>query len=250
METLNDDNLSYLSDYRDTLDVLPMELQRNFTLIRQLDERAEDLMGKVAKQSTSFCNSEVPIPDQERRQRLKDITTSLNEAIKRGEEKFALAKSTYDAVDRHCQRLDHDLNKFEDEQLIGPSRIGRLQPQELIAQPAPIKPIPAPKAIKGRKGSRKRKLEPEDDQQGDYLSTEDALQHAQAAINLSDMPIDPNEPVYCYCRMVSYGDMVACDNDECDIEWFHLECVGLQTPPKGKWYCKNCAVDIKGKKKL
>lgn len=60
-----------------------------------------DLMGKVAKQSTSFCNSQVPIPDQERRQRLKDITTSLNEAIKRGEEKFALAKSTYDAVSRN-----------------------------------------------------------------------------------------------------------------------------------------------------
>lgn len=25
---------------------------------------------------------------------------------------------------------------------------------------------------------------------------------------------DPNEPRYCLCNQVSYGDMVACDNDE------------------------------------
>jgi hypothetical protein len=27
-----------------------------------------------------------------------------------------------------------------------------------------------------------------------------------------DMPIDPNEPVYCTCKQVSFGEMVACDN--------------------------------------
>lgn len=29
-----------------------------------------------------------------------------------------------------------------------------------------------------------------------------------------DLPIDPNEPLYCYCQQVSYGEMVACDNDD------------------------------------
>lgn len=28
------------------------------------------------------------------------------------------------------------------------------------------------------------------------------------------MPIDPNEPLYCYCQQVSYGEMVACDNGD------------------------------------
>lgn len=28
------------------------------------------------------------------------------------------------------------------------------------------------------------------------------------------MSVDPNEPVYCYCQGVSYGEMVACDNAE------------------------------------
>ena len=40
-------------------------------------------------------------------------------------------------------------------------------------------------------------------------------------------PIDPNEPVYCTCRRVAFGGMVACDNEECLTEWFHFGCVGL-----------------------
>jgi len=29
-----------------------------------------------------------------------------------------------------------------------------------------------------------------------------------------DMPVDPNEPTYCICHQVSYGQMIACDNPE------------------------------------
>lgn len=28
------------------------------------------------------------------------------------------------------------------------------------------------------------------------------------------MPIDPNEPLYCFCKRVSFGEMVGCDNPE------------------------------------
>ncbi|TFY69216.1 hypothetical protein EVJ58_g547 [Rhodofomes roseus] len=40
---------------------------------------------------------------------------------------------------------------------------------------------------------------------------------------------------YCVCNGVSYGEMIACDDASCDTEWFHLLCVGLQTPPVGEW---------------
>ncbi|XP_008212973.1 inhibitor of growth protein 3-like [Nasonia vitripennis] len=57
-----------------------------------------------------------------------------------------------------------------------------------------------------------------------------------------DIPSDPNEPVYCYCQKVSYGDMVAYDNDnECEIVWFHFGCVGLKSIPIGKWFCTECS---------
>lgn len=42
---------------------------------------------------------------------------------------------------------------------------------------------------------------------------------------------DETEPRYCYCNEVSFGEMVACDNDACPREWFHLSCVGLSKPP-------------------
>lgn len=56
-----------------------------------------------------------------------------------------------------------------------------------------------------------------------------------------NMPVDPNEPKYCTCNGVSVGTMVACDNKDCLIQWFHFECVGISAAPKGKWYCQDCS---------
>ena len=50
----------------------------------------------------------------------------------------------------------------------------------------------------------------------------------------------PRAPVYCICRRVSFGEMIACDSDKCKYEWFHLACVGLTATPKGKWFCPLC----------
>ncbi|UYV81073.1 ING2 [Cordylochernes scorpioides] len=57
---------------------------------------------------------------------------------------------------------------------------------------------------------------------------------------LEETLIDPDEPTYCLCDQVSYGEMIGCDNESCIIEWFHFSCVGLVSKPKGKWYCPNC----------
>ncbi|KAJ8373604.1 hypothetical protein SKAU_G00041840 [Synaphobranchus kaupii] len=60
-----------------------------------------------------------------------------------------------------------------------------------------------------------------------------------------DWAYDPNEPRYCICNQVSYGEMVGCDNQDCPIEWFHYGCVGLAEAPKGKWYCPQCSAAMK-----
>jgi hypothetical protein len=50
-----------------------------------------------------------------------------------------------------------------------------------------------------------------------------------------------DEERYCYCEGPSYGEMVACDNDQCPRQWFHLECLGLKNVPTSKdWYCAEC----------
>lgn len=87
---------------------------------------------------------------------------------------------------------------------------------------------------------------------------------AGEVVDDADWTYDPNEPRYCICNQVSYGDMVACDNEDvskilsecnffklnkfvinnlffqCPFEWFHYPCVNITAPPKGKWYCPQC----------
>ncbi|KAF2151061.1 hypothetical protein K461DRAFT_279834 [Myriangium duriaei CBS 260.36] len=62
-------------------------------------------------------------------------------------------------------------------------------------------------------------------------------------------PDDPDEPKYCYCGRGSYGTMIGCENENCEREWFHLECTGLRAVPSEnvKWYCDDC--DPKARKK-
>lgn len=52
---------------------------------------------------------------------------------------------------------------------------------------------------------------------------------------------------YCSCQNVSFGNMVACDNDDCPYEWFHWGCVGLKSEPTGKWYCPDCSEKLRKK---
>ena len=39
----------------------------------------------------------------------------------------------------------------------------------------------------------------------------------QTSADVLDMPVDPNEPTYCLCHQVSFGEMIGCDNiDVCE----------------------------------
>ncbi|KAF9469605.1 hypothetical protein BDZ94DRAFT_1206243 [Collybia nuda] len=51
---------------------------------------------------------------------------------------------------------------------------------------------------------------------------------------------DGDDRTYCFCDGVSYGEMIACDDAQCEREWFHLACIGLTVPPDGRWFCETC----------
>lgn len=44
----------------------------------------------------------------------------------------------------------------------------------------------------------------------------DALLPMQPS-DVLDMPVDPNEPTYCLCHQVSYGEMIGCDNPDVSV---------------------------------
>ena len=46
--------------------------------------------------------------------------------------------------------------------------------------------------------------------------------------------------LWCYCRKEESGEMIACDNTECHIQWFHTNCLHITKIPKRKWFCPDC----------
>eukprot|EP00903_Cladosiphon_okamuranus_P007030 g6836.t1 len=62
-----------------------------------------------------------------------------------------------------------------------------------------------------------------------------------------------SEPVYCVCRQVGWGDMIGCDNEDCEHgEWFHYKCVGLEQVDEEQqqfWLCPGCSADKREREK-
>jgi hypothetical protein len=104
----------------------------------------------------------------------------------------------------------------------------------VAASPAP-KPLPNTSMKSNPPSSAASSIAP--DQENEYQEAE------------SD--VDSDEPRYCYCNQVSYGNMVACDNDDCPREWFHLACVNLEKAPVGrtKWFCSDECKEVHTKAK-
>lgn len=63
------------------------------------------------------------------------------------------------------------------------------------------------------------------------------------------IPSGEDVDAFCYCKKPSVGTMIACDSDNCEIEWFHWECVGLTADPVGAWFCPQCREKDKRAKK-
>uniref|UniRef100_A0A915DLU0 PHD-type domain-containing protein n=1 Tax=Ditylenchus dipsaci TaxID=166011 RepID=A0A915DLU0_9BILA len=62
--------------------------------------------------------------------------------------------------------------------------------------------------------------------------------------NAAEEDVQPDEPTYCLCEQVSFGDMICCDFSKCPVEWFHFSCVNIKIKPKGKkWFCPLCRGD-------
>lgn len=98
---------------------LPNELQRNFTLMRELDSRAQTLMKSIDEKADEFMSTLVKdkdsIPEEVRKEKLKAIQDMFNKAKEYGDDKVQLAIQTYELVDKHIRRLDSDLARFEGE---------------------------------------------------------------------------------------------------------------------------------------
>ncbi|XP_021726842.1 PHD finger protein ING1-like [Chenopodium quinoa] len=234
---------SFLDEFQANLELLPNILQKKYALLRDLDKSLQGIL----RQNEQRCEQE--IEDIKQRLLSGSITPessgirfsdeALDEqkhSVRIADEKVALAVQAYDLVDAHIQQLDQYLKTSEEE---------NRREKELASAPASSDAsgdgsTKTGRSSEGGRGGRKKTR----------LAAAAAAATAPAnppSMDL-DIPVDPNEPTYCLCNQVSYGEMVACDNPDCRIEWFHFGCVSLKEKPKGKWYCSDCAGTQKRRK--
>ncbi|XP_064547712.1 inhibitor of growth protein 5 isoform X2 [Drosophila montana] len=269
----------YLENYLDGLESLPTELERNFKLMRKLDDRAQTAMKSIDSHAKDFMRKLTAdngaMSEEERKERLEDIKALFGKAKEYSDDKVQLAIQTYELVDKQIRRLDNDLARFEGE-IQEKASSTRAKSEEAVAKKGGRK-----KTKDGKTTGKKKKPASSDEETGrgnqsnsasganlnasssagqgskkkktkktaDIDDSEKESCHTAAThpSDVMDMPVDPNEPTYCLCHQVSYGEMIGCDNPDCPIEWFHFACVGLTTKPKGKWFCPKCTQDRKKK---
>ncbi|XP_043079476.1 inhibitor of growth protein 5a isoform X1 [Puntigrus tetrazona] len=273
----------YLEHYLDSIENLPCELQRNFTLMRELDNRAEGELtpgprlhsqraahlgsvplGVTCSHQTSalsFAEKKCEIdklaeeyiknvrnlgPDQ-RVEHLQKIQNGFSKCKEYSDDKVQLAMQTYEMVDKHIRRLDADLARFENELKEKLDVRGYESPDNRTA-----KKVGGRGSLKEKRRPKGRGRKSSDDDSPRKKKTKNSPEFSESVLpvhpsDVLDMPVDPNEPTYCLCHQVSYGEMIGCDNPDCPIEWFHFACVDLTTKPKGKWFCPRCTQDRKKK---
>ncbi|KAH9604516.1 hypothetical protein KSS87_008294, partial [Heliosperma pusillum] len=241
----------YYSEDNDA-STLPAELQRLFNTIRELDERSQGMIDQTRKQTKrSFVMSSRKgygeDEDDAAEKLRKTIEASQDSALSFCTEKVLLARQAHDLIDSHIKRLDEDLNYFAEDL----KQEGKI-PQD---EPAILPPLPltVPKPEKHRNtygtpqprrfGYRDRDWNRERDKDSELMPPPGSNKKEFAIPVEIDQTEDPNEPIYCICHQVHFGDMIACDNENCqEGEWFHYACVGLtpETRFEGKWYCPTC----------
>ncbi|XP_014237466.1 inhibitor of growth protein 4 isoform X2 [Trichogramma pretiosum] len=241
------------------LEHLPTELRRNFNLMRDLDTRAQSIMKDIDKYADEYLRYVKNEDEEKRMAHLERIENLYSKVKEYGDDKVQLAIQTYELVDKHIRRLDSDLMRFEAEIQDKAINSNRAQEESGASKKGRKKLKEKEKRKKGTassedesKSGRKKKKTGGAVASTAIASTVNSASKVElGAINnpadVLDMPVDPNEPTYCICNQVSFGEMIGCDNPDCGIEWFHFGCVGLTVKPKGKWYCPKCSQDRKKK---
>lgn len=175
------------------------------------------------------------------------------------DEKVALAQRCYDLVDQHIARLDKDLKVFD-------AALAEREAAEAVALKKAPGAVPTPSAgvlggpavavgVPAAAGTPVGVDAGAGGAGGDTPGAGVGVGVGAAGMMPlfgEGVPVDPNEPTFCICNRVSFGEMIACENESCPVEWFHFPCVGLSTDAKikGLWYCPTCIAERRKQKKL
>ncbi|KAF5391860.1 hypothetical protein D9757_001658 [Collybiopsis confluens] len=201
-------------------------------------------------------------PPETGREMLSHVAWLAEELMGAAQEKVNLAQAAHDYISRQIQVLAQSIKEQEASIALGtrpgtqlapillpdvapPSRWTKGVAGTLVLDEDPENAEDAPTTVgvvveeteqpqpTKRRGGRKGKRPAIKPSEGSG-----AEQNTSLKITLPAM----DNRLYCYCHKPSAGEMVACDNEECENQWFHLSCIGLATLPEEDetWYCQDC----------
>uniref|UniRef100_A0A1A7YEJ3 Inhibitor of growth protein n=1 Tax=Iconisemion striatum TaxID=60296 RepID=A0A1A7YEJ3_9TELE len=268
--------VNYVEEYLDLVESLPFDLQRSVTLMREIDAKYQDVLKELEDAYEKYRRESDPL---QRRKLQLSIQRALIRSQELGDEKIQIAGQMVELVENRTRQIDWHSELLVSSQEVPESHVttttsmttsaaSLMSSSSAIVTPGKsghndkkrdeVNPGSGSADKAGGKRSRRQK-------NGENRECYGALDHAEEVgtprekraktsskkkkrskgksereVSPPDLPIDPDEPTYCLCEQVSYGEMIGCDNDECPIEWFHFSCVGLNHKPKGKWYCPKC----------
>ncbi|KAI8581464.1 hypothetical protein K450DRAFT_231432 [Umbelopsis ramanniana AG] len=243
-------------DYLETLHNLPSEMDQNMHELRTMDEEFQKLRETYTKHRRSYTKqtrptanspastpvSPSPPPINLVASRLQ-IEKEYKVAMQKQDNKIDLAMRMYDLISRHIERLDSQITKS------GVSGVDWIGTKKEAPSNDKLFMDHVNEMNAGLTHKRPHGLVPSSSRKRTAHSSRPNPNQA-GSDGVPDLDIDPNEPTYCYCNQVSFGDMVACDSESCEREWFHYQCVGLVEPPAGKWYCDDCLEDMNMRKRM
>lgn len=280
------DLLPGLNDILDAFEALPLDLVKYFTLLKEIDAKCINSVPLVRHHIRTYLDGLHPEnggarTKDEKVAALTKIRRHVHDVIPCLEEKMHVTAVAADVMAKHMRRINGDYAVIVGNNEIPESvRIGTLNHRAIVLDPLAVSDA-SKLAQSQRSESRREALaakkvgkDSEDDENGkrrrakeptplepkkrraDEKAPTPSFDKKKASTKPKKERDEPtrgptgNEPTYCYCNQVSFGEMVGCDGDTCKREWFHLPCIGFKNPPKGKWYCDDCQAKIKKARRI
>lgn len=262
---INDDG-TYLENYLSTIGELPNDVKRSLAVIKEIDLFTSYKLSKVVTLTQEAISA--PPLSKARSEIIKSIQSELAETEALAEEKKSLTAQTIDLVDGHKKTLELVLEKFSKE-LFGETskdvfsifKTNSKKRKSTSTEHLPKKKVPGPNENIVVERSREER---DDKRKGGIKKKEDTMEKVSedkkeikeekdvivdkpidintqvASVNIPEVVGEEDTNLYCFCQRMSFGEMVGCDNPKCKYQWFHFECLGITSAPKGKWYCPEC----------
>lgn len=249
-----------------TIDGPAVELENEIT--NRLRTLAQPMLWGVVPISPINTATTSGLPD-DLKSLLSEISGKMIRLQELSHDKLNLAESVYLSLDRQLKRLDADLETYQD-----------LEDQDAQVERRHHE------TINDQADGHHQSNRPSQQEQPSLTPTSTRLnQQPQVGEQAQELTLEPSgsfnsaddQTLYCSCQRVTFGDMVACDNPDCQGgQWvillsllsflninnskqtktdvksymcmvsgqFHLECVGLSQLPtednQAEWFCDQC----------